>query len=47
MPVIACVSQKGGVSKSTLSRALAVELARSGLSVHLADLDIDQGSQVD
>jgi len=41
MPVIACVGQKGGVSKSTLSRALAVELARSGLSVHLADLDID------
>lgn len=47
MTVIACVSQKGGVSKSTLARALAVELARSGLSVHLADLDIDQGSQVD
>ncbi|MFC7693884.1 ParA family protein [Paeniroseomonas aquatica] len=47
MTIIACVSQKGGVSKSTLARALAVELARSGLSVHLADLDIDQGSQVD
>ena len=47
MSIIACVGQKGGVSKSTLSRALAVELARSGLSVHLADLDIDQGSQVD
>ena len=47
MTVIACLSQKGGVSKSTLSRALAVELARGGLSVHLADLDVDQGSQVD
>lgn len=35
------------MSKSTLSRALAVELARSGLSVHLADLDVDQGSQID
>ncbi|PHK92952.1 hypothetical protein CR162_21205 [Pseudoroseomonas rhizosphaerae] len=47
MPVIAAVSQKGGVAKSTFSRALAVELARAGLSVHLADLDVDQGSQVD
>lgn len=47
MTIIACLSQKGGVSKSTISRALAVELARGGLSVHLADLDIDQGSQVD
>ena len=47
MTVIACLSQKGGVSKSTLARALAVELARSGLAVHLADLDTDQGSQID
>ena len=47
MTVIAAVGGKGGISKSTLSRALAVELARSGLEVHLADLDVDQGSQVD
>ena len=47
MTVIACLSQKGGVSKSTLARALAVELARSGLAVHLADLDTAQGSQID
>lgn len=45
--IVAFVSQKGGVSKSTLARAFAVELARSGLSVRIADLDVHQGSQVD
>lgn len=45
--IVAFVSQKGGVSKSTLARALAVELARSGLSTRIADLDVHQGSQVD
>lgn len=47
MTVVAFVSQKGGVGKSTLCRALAVEAARSGLSVRVADLDVAQGSQVD
>ncbi|MGX9967089.1 nucleotide-binding protein [Roseomonas sp. F4] len=47
MAVIAFVSQKGGVGKSTLARALAVEVARGGLSVHIADLDLNQGSQID
>ncbi|GAV35463.1 CobQCobBMinDParA nucleotide binding domain protein [Roseomonas sp. TAS13] len=47
MIVVAFVSQKGGVGKSTLARALAVEAARGGLSVHIADLDVNQGSQID
>ena len=47
MTVVAFVSQKGGVAKSTLCRALAVEAARGGLSVRIADLDVAQGSQVD
>jgi chromosome partitioning protein len=40
MPVvIAFVSQKGGVGKSTLARALAVAAARAGSKVKLGDLD--------
>jgi len=45
--VIAFVSQKGGVGKSTLSRALAREAAASGLTVKIADLDTQQGTSVD
>lgn len=45
--IIALVSQKGGVSKSTLSRALAVEAARGGLSVRIGDLDASQRSTAD
>jgi chromosome partitioning protein len=37
--IVAFVSQKGGVGKSTLARALACEAAKSGLQVKLADLD--------
>ncbi len=37
--VIAFVSQKGGVGKSTLARALAAVCAHAGLEVILADLD--------
>jgi chromosome partitioning protein len=37
--VIAFISQKGGVGKSTLARALAREASQSGLAVKLADLD--------
>ncbi len=47
MTVVAFVSQKGGVGKSTLARALSVEAARAGLAVRMADLDVSQGSQVD
>ncbi len=42
--IIACLSQKGGVGKSTLSRAIATEAWKSGLSVKLADLDTQQGT---
>lgn len=45
--VIAFVSQKGGVGKSTLSRGLAREAAKSGLAVKIADLDTQQGTSVD
>jgi chromosome partitioning protein len=45
--VIAFVSQKGGVGKSTLARALAREGAANGLRVKLADLDTQQGTSVD
>ncbi len=45
--VVALVSQKGGVGKSTLSRALAREAAAGGLRVKIADLDTQQGTSVD
>lgn len=45
--VVAFVSQKGGVGKSTLARAVAREAAAGGLSVKIADLDIQQGTSVD
>lgn len=45
--VIAFVSQKGGVGKSTLSRGLAREAAHNGLKVKIADLDTQQGTSVD
>ena len=44
---VAFCSQKGGVTKSSLARALAVEAARGGLAVKIADLDAGQGSTVD
>ena len=45
--IIAFVSQKGGVGKSTLARALAREAANGGLEVKIADLDTQQGTSVD
>ena len=44
--VVSFVSQKGGVGKSTLARALAREAAAGGLSVKVADLDVQQGTLV-
>lgn len=40
--VVAFVSRKGGVGKSTFARALATVAARRGLTTTLADLDPDQ-----
>jgi cellulose biosynthesis protein BcsQ len=45
--IIAIVSQKGGVGKSTMARALAREAANNGLKVKIADLDTQQGTSVD
>lgn len=39
-------SQKGGVGKSMLARTLAVETAKAGLSVKIADLDTQQSTSV-
>lgn len=44
--VVAFVSRKGGVGKSTLARGLATVAARRGLSVALADLDLGQQTSV-
>jgi chromosome partitioning protein len=38
------ISQKGGVGKSTLARLLAVEIAKAGWRVKIADLDPAQGT---
>jgi len=40
--IISLLNQKGGVGKSSLARALAVEFAANGWGVHVADLDISQ-----
>jgi AAA domain len=45
--IIAFVSQKGGVGKSTLSRAVAREAAHAGLRTKIADLDTQQGTSID
>ena len=42
--VIAVVSQKGGVGKSTLARLIAREYAAAKWNVKIADLDIGQGT---
>ena len=47
MLVVGCVSQKGGVAKSSLARLLARELAASGRRVLLADLDVLQATSLD
>ena len=44
MRIIAFISQKGGVGKSTLARALAVEASHKKLHVLLADCDPQQAT---
>ena len=45
--IIAIISQKGGVGKSTISRAIAVQVAEENLKPLLADLDIQQKTSFD
>lgn len=45
--IIAFVSQKGGVGKSALARTLARDAVAAGLTVKLADLDVQQGTCLD
>ena len=42
--IVAFVGQKGGIGKSTLSRALATSAASAGLKVRTADLDPQQAT---
>lgn len=42
--ILSLISQKGGVGKSALARLLAVEFAKAGWSVKIADLDPAQGT---
>lgn len=42
--ILSLISQKGGVGKSTLARLIAVEMARVGWRVLIADLDAAQGT---
>lgn len=47
MQVIACLSQKGGVGKSTLSRLIAVSFAASKWRVKIADFNLKQKTSID
>jgi chromosome partitioning protein len=44
MTIIAFISQKGGVGKSTLARAVAVEVKKQKIKALLADCDPQQAS---
>ena len=45
--IVALISQKGGVGKSTKARALAREASASGIKTKLADLDLEQATSAD
>ena len=47
MTIIAFISQKGGVGKSTLAQALAVEAKKKKISVLLADCDSQQTTSLE
>jgi chromosome partitioning protein len=42
--ILGLISQKGGVGKSTLARAIACEAQKADLSVKVADFDLQQGT---
>ncbi|MEM7288790.1 MAG: P-loop NTPase [Pseudomonadota bacterium] len=42
--ILGLISQKGGVGKSTLARAIACEAHQAELSVKIADFDLQQGT---
>ena len=42
--ILGLISQKGGVGKSTLARAIAYEAQKAELSVKIADFDLQQGT---
>lgn len=42
--ILSLISQKGGVGKSALARLIAVEFAKAGWQVKIADLDPAQGT---
>lgn len=42
--ILGLISQKGGVGKSTLARAIAYEAQKAELSVKVADFDLQQGT---
>lgn len=42
--ILGLISQKGGVGKSTLARAIACEARKANLSVKIADFDLQQGT---
>lgn len=42
--ILGLISQKGGVGKSTLARAIACEAQKAELSVKVADFDLQQGT---
>jgi chromosome partitioning protein len=44
MTIIAFISQKGGVGKSTLARAVAVETTKQKIKTLLADCDPQQST---
>ena len=44
MTIIAFISQKGGVGKSTLAQALAAEAKKQKIKVLLADCDSQQST---
>ena len=44
--IMSVLSQKGGAGKSTISRLLAVEAARLGKRIKIADLDLTQATSV-